>query len=72
MSRHPNARSSQNLSGDENYTKAMKPHSGGSSKGQPSGDMATAGNKGPTSEKGGTVAKWSPGKVSNTGNKVKS
>jgi hypothetical protein len=72
MNRHPNARSSQLSKGDENLSGAMKFAAGGPNKGKPQGDMATAGNKGPAGEKGGTVAKWSPGKVSNTGNKAKS
>lgn len=71
MSRHPNSRSSQMLTGDENFSKAMGAAKTGPDKGKPQGDKATAGAKGPKSS-GPAVAKWSPGKVSNTGNKSKS
>lgn len=71
MGRSPYARSSQTSTGDENLSRAMKPMSAGPSKGQPQGDEATAGAKGPARDPGPMVAKWSPGKVSNPGLKIK-
>lgn len=71
MGRSPYARSSQLSTGDENLSRAMKPMSAGPNKGKPQGDEATAGAKGPAKDRGGMVAVWSPGKVSNAGLKIK-